>query len=64
MTRAGQGRGGNWELEMSTGAVQALPVFDVQKLAGYDHLPQSVSASTPAELLSYISGSGLSGGKT
>jgi hypothetical protein len=43
-------RGGDWNLEISTGTLNDAPVLDVQKLTGYAHLLATDSVGTLAAL--------------
>jgi len=42
--------GGNWDLEIATGALSSAPVLDVSKLADYDYSLYTTSVSTLAQL--------------
>jgi VCBS repeat-containing protein len=42
--------GGNWDLEIATGALTSAPVLDVAKLANYDYSLYTTSVSTLAQL--------------
>lgn len=42
--------GGNWDLEIATGALTSAPVLDVAKLADYDYTLETTSVSTLAQL--------------
>ena len=47
-------RGGDWNLEISTGNLSSVPILDVQKLQDWNHLASTASVSTRAELVSAI----------
>lgn len=42
--------GGNWDLEIATGALSSAPVLDVSKLADYDHSLLTIGVSNLADL--------------
>ena len=48
-------RGGDWNLEISTGALITTPVLDLQKLSQYDYLLATQSVNNLADLKSAIS---------
>ncbi|MBG6079082.1 autotransporter-associated beta strand protein [Rubrivivax gelatinosus] len=50
----GAAKGGNWELEVTTGAVAASHALDLAALGSYDHLLETTSVSTLAQLKSAI----------
>nr|WP_267874737.1 DUF4347 domain-containing protein [Massilia glaciei] len=50
----GAARGGDWELEISTGTVTAGAAFDAAALAGYEHLLVTTSVGTLAALKAAI----------
>ena len=47
-------RGGDWNLEISTGNLSSVPMLNVQKLQDWNHLASTASVSTRAELVSAI----------
>ncbi|MES2207800.1 MAG: DUF4347 domain-containing protein, partial [Pseudomonadota bacterium] len=46
--------GGDWDLEISTGHIEATPVLDSQKISDWDHLAHTASVSNRTELISAI----------
>ncbi|MDR6153050.1 putative repeat protein (TIGR02059 family) [Acidovorax delafieldii] len=51
---AGAVRGGDWDLEVTTGQIEATAALDVQALEGYDFSLHTASASTQAQLAAAI----------
>ncbi|RYF10421.1 MAG: DUF4347 domain-containing protein, partial [Oxalobacteraceae bacterium] len=47
-------RGGDWELEISTGAIDAAPVLDADSLEGYSYFLHTASVSNRAQLQAAI----------
>eukprot|EP01030_Chromulinospumella_sphaerica_P013681 gene13681-13462_t len=51
---AGAVRGGDWDLEVTTGQIEATAALDVQALEGYDFSLHTASVSTQAQLAAAI----------
>lgn len=51
---AGAVRGGDWDLEITTGQIEAAAVLDAQHLAGYDYSLHTASVSNVAQLKAAI----------
>lgn len=51
---AGAARGGDWDLEVTSGQIEAPAALDVQALEGYDFSLHTASVSTVAQLKAAI----------
>ncbi|MEG0004134.1 MAG: DUF4347 domain-containing protein, partial [Comamonas sp.] len=58
---AGAVRGGDWDLEITTGQIEAAPVLDAQSLQGYDASLLTVSVSSVAQLQAAITAGNTDG---
>ncbi|MEN9864995.1 MAG: hypothetical protein RL748_585, partial [Pseudomonadota bacterium] len=54
-------RGGNWDLEISTGTLSTTPIFDTQKIADWNHLAATDSVATLAQLKAAIAADIING---
>ncbi|MES2536294.1 MAG: Ig-like domain-containing protein [Pseudomonadota bacterium] len=55
----GASRGGDWDLEIATGAIRSTAAFDASGLENYDHLLVTTAVSTLAQLNAAIATGGI-----
>ncbi|MES2536293.1 MAG: Ig-like domain-containing protein [Pseudomonadota bacterium] len=57
----GASRGGDWDLEIATGAIRSTAAFDASRLDNYDHLLVTTAVSTLVQLNAAISSGSVDG---